>query len=130
LASYLPVVTKPTSKIEIGFPRSIPSSQPTEKKELPMPISVFATITPKPKHRSDAIAAVKEIIGDTRAEAGCTSFELHEGVETGQLYLYEVWEDRSAFDAHHARPYTKAVYERYEAWLAAPVELIFMQPVD
>jgi quinol monooxygenase YgiN len=101
-----------------------------KKLELLMPISVFATITPKPEHRSDAIVAVKEIIADTRAETGCTSFDFHEGVNTGQLHLYEVWADRNAFDSHHAQPYTKAVYKLYEAWLAVPVELIFMVPVD
>jgi quinol monooxygenase YgiN len=95
-----------------------------------MPISVFATITSKPEHLSDAIAAVKEIIVDTRAETGCTGFDFHEGVETGKLHLYEVWADRNAFDSHHAQPYTKAVYKRYEAWLAAPVELIFMEPIN
>jgi quinol monooxygenase YgiN len=94
-----------------------------------VPLSVFATITPKPEHLSEAIAAVKGIMADTRAEEGCIQFDLHEGIETGRLHLYEVWADRDAFDTHHAQPYTQAVYKQYEAWLAAPVELTFMQPV-
>ncbi|WP_129790671.1 putative quinol monooxygenase [Sphingosinicella sp. CPCC 101087] len=94
-----------------------------------MPLSVFATITPKPEHLSDAKAAVKSIMADTRAEEGCIQFELHESAEAERLHLYEVWADRDAFDAHHAQPYTQAVYKQYEAWLAAPVELVFMRPV-
>lgn len=95
-----------------------------------MPLSVFATITPKPENLHEAIAAIKEIIAQTREEDGCISFDFHEGIETGQLHLYEVWRDRNAFDAHHAQPYTKEVYRRYEDWLSAPVELIFMNPVE
>ncbi|WP_126172922.1 putative quinol monooxygenase [Altericroceibacterium xinjiangense] len=94
-----------------------------------MPLSVFATVTPKPEHRAEAVAAVEAILADTRAEEGCIRFDLHEGAETGRLHLYEVWTDRAAFEAHHAQPYTRAVYEQYEAWLAEPVELTFMRPV-
>lgn len=97
--------------------------------EFLMSLSVFATVTPKPEHLSEAIAAVEGIISNTRAEEGCIRFDLHEGTQTGQLYLYEIWADRDAFDSHHVQPYTQAVYRQYESWLAAPVELIFMQPV-
>jgi quinol monooxygenase YgiN len=98
-------------------------------KETPMLLSAFATITPKPEHLLDAIAAVKSIMAETRAEAGCIQFDLHENAEAGCLHLYEVWADQDAFDAHHAQPYTQAVYKRYEDWLAAPVELVFMRPL-
>ena len=94
-----------------------------------MPLSVFATVTPKPEHLSEAIAAIDRIIARTHAEEGCIQFDLHVGIESGRLHLYEVWADREAFDSHHAQPYTQAVYKQYEVWLAAPVELIFMQPV-
>lgn len=94
-----------------------------------MTISVFATITPKPEHLPEALAAVEGIMAETRAEDGCLRFDLHRGEETGRLHLYEVWADRQAFEHHHAQTYTRAVFERYQDWLAVPVELTFMQPV-
>ena len=94
-----------------------------------MPLSVFATIKPKPQHLAEARAAIQDIVEVTTLEDGCLCFDLHESAEPGLLYLYEVWADRDAFEAHHAEAYTQQVYKRYENWLAAPVELIFMQPV-
>jgi quinol monooxygenase YgiN len=93
-----------------------------------MPISVFATISPKAAHFSDARQAIRDIVDETRGEEGCISFDLHEDVEAGRLHLYEVWADRAAFDTHHAQPYTQAVFRKYTAWLAAPVDLLFMRP--
>lgn len=95
-----------------------------------MIVSVFATVRPRPEHLRDALAAIEGILTDTRAEAGCLQFDLHEGDGTGLLHLYEVWSDRDAFELHHAQPYTQAVYEQYKDWLAAPVELTFMRRVD
>lgn len=94
-----------------------------------MPLAVFATIMPKPQHLTDALAAIEGIMTATRAEDGCLRFDLHRGVDTDHVHLYEVWADRDAFDRHHAQPYTQAVFRRYEAWLARPVELTFLQPV-
>ncbi len=96
---------------------------------IAVPLSVFATITPKPEHLTEALAAIEGILAATRAEDGCLQFDLHRGTGTGRLHLYEIWADRDAFDSHHARPYTQAVFRQYEAWLAEPVALTFMQPV-
>ncbi|GAB6845636.1 quinol monooxygenase YgiN [Methylorubrum rhodinum] len=94
-----------------------------------MPLAIFATITPKPEHLPDAVAAIEEIVAATRADDGCLRFDLHRGIDTGQLHIYEIWADRTAFDHHHAQSYTQAVFRRYDAWLAQPVELTFLQPV-
>lgn len=94
-----------------------------------MPLSVFATIQPKPECLEDARDAILGILPETRAEAGCQHFALHHNPETGSLHLTEIWDDRAAFDAHHAQPYTRQVFERYEQLLATPVELIFMRPL-
>ncbi|AKM07776.1 putative quinol monooxygenase [Pelagerythrobacter marensis] len=95
-----------------------------------MPLSVFATISPKPAHFDQARSAVREILAPTRAESGCLAFDLHEGEGNGQLHLYEVWTDRAALDAHYRQDYTRAVFEQYEDWLAEPVAIVFMQPVE
>lgn len=94
-----------------------------------MPLSVFATITPKPEHLTETLSAIEAIMTVTRAENGCLRFDLHRGASTGQLHLYEVWADRDAFDRHHAQPYTRAVMQQYRDWLAKPAELTFMHPV-
>ncbi len=93
-----------------------------------MPLSAFATI-PRPEHYKDAKDAILGILGVTRAEPGCLSFELHEVASEATLHLYEVWTDRTAFEAHHAEPYTREIFRRYEGWLARPIDITFMTPV-
>ena len=94
-----------------------------------MSLSVFATIHPKPDCFDEARDAILGILNDTRAEAGCQHFTLHRNADSGTLHLTEIWDDQAAFDAHHAQAYTRAVFERYEHLLAAPVELTFMHPL-
>lgn len=85
---------------------------------------VLARITPRPEHLDAARQAVLGIVPATRAEPGCRVFTLHDGRDgDGRLYLYEVWEDEAALAAHHAQPYTRAVFDSYRTWLSEPVEI-------
>jgi quinol monooxygenase YgiN len=88
------------------------------------PLILFARITPKGEHLAAARQAVLDIVPRTRAEPGCRVFTLHDDRDGGQhLYLYEIWDDQTALDAHYAQPYTRAVFVRYQDWLAAPIEI-------
>ena len=61
-----------------------------------------------PANRLDAVrAALPQHIALMRAERGCISFEVTEDVnQPGRFNVSEIFEDRSAFDAHQSR--TKA----------------------
>ncbi len=94
-------------------------------------LAVFATITPLPEHRAAARAALRDLIGPTRAEPGCRRFELNLGRDGDPcLYLVERWSDDDALAAHHAQPYTMRVFAAYEDWLAKPVRVVMMQTED
>ena len=88
-----------------------------------MSYTVFATIPVKPKHLDDARAAVAAIVPQTRAETGCEHFEPSRAADgSPDIYIFERWADRAAFDFHHAQDYTQDVFAKYEGWLrAAPV---------
>ena len=93
-------------------------------------LTVFAAIALKPEHFAEARAAVRDIVARTRAEPGCHQFQLHEDAKSHRLFLYEAWHGQAGYDAHHAQPYTKAVFRAYEQWLAEPVDLLVMRPVE
>ena len=94
------------------------------------PLTLFARITPKPEHLPDARRAVLGILSATRAEPGCRAFVLHDDQDGGgRLYLYEVWDDDAALAAHHAHPYTRAVFDSYRDWLSEPVEIIRLRTI-
>ncbi len=88
---------------------------------------VFAKITPKSEYFDNAKQAIIDILKPTRSEPGCHQFELHENILEGHLFLYEEWEDAEALDEHYQKPYTSAVFENYEEWLASPVEVSKMK---
>lgn len=93
-------------------------------------LNVIARIKPKPAHLDDARGAIRDILDTTRAEPGCIEFRLSEDTEEGFLYLYEEWRDPDALAAHYAQPYTRRVFEAYEAWLDEAPQIAHLQPVS
>jgi len=85
-------------------------------------VFIFAKITPKPTYFEVSKEAIKNILPMTRNEPGCLEFTLHED-DAGSLCLYEEWVDENALKNHHNMDYTKAVFEAYTNWLAAPPQI-------
>ncbi|GAB5482165.1 MAG: putative quinol monooxygenase [Parasphingorhabdus sp.] len=81
----------------------------------------FAKITPKSEHRADAQNAILAIVEETRAELGCIEFTVLTDADQGHIFLYEEWQNEAALKEHHSKPYTKAVMDNYDNWLAEPL---------
>lgn len=92
-------------------------------------LNIIARIAPHPIHYSEARDAICNIVEKTRAEPGCLEFRLSENEKDGILYLYEEWRDEAALNSHHDQPYTKAVFEAYQAWLAEEPQVLHLRPV-
>jgi len=94
-------------------------------------LNLVARITPKPECLDLAREALLEIIDRTLAEPGCHIFRLHDGTGEGEgsLFLYEEFDDEAALQAHYDEAYTKAVFEKYQTWLAKPVEVIKLRRI-
>lgn len=89
-----------------------------------------ARIVPKAEHFDDVRDAIRAIIPQTLEEPGCHAFVLHEGEGDGCLYLYEVFADQAALEAHGRQPYTQEVFAKYQEWLAEPVQVTRMRRVS
>ncbi len=92
-------------------------------------LNVIAQIRPHAASYDAARSAICEIIDRTRTEPGCIEFRLSENLESGTLHLYEEWRDEAALAAHHDQPYTQAVFEAYEEWLAEEPQILRLRPV-
>ncbi len=86
---------------------------------------LIAKVLPKREHFEDAKNALLDIIEQTLQEDGCIQFELYD--DKKHLYLYEEWIDESALAQHYEEPYTKVVFDKYQKWLAQPVEVMKME---
>jgi len=90
-----------------------------------MSYTVFATISVKSEHMESACQAVAAIVPATRGEVGCHAFEPCRAADgSSTIKIFEQWEDRNAFDFHHAQDYTKDVFAKYENWLASEPVLV------
>ena len=96
-----------------------------------MTLYVFAKIIPKKEHFDDVRQAILDIMPETLSEEGCLQFDLLAAdAEPANLFLQEAWADGTAFEYHHKQEHTKAVFAKYQQWLAQPVEILHMHKLS
>lgn len=92
-------------------------------------LNLIARVTPQPRHRDAARAALCAIVPQTRAEPGCIEFRVSESEAEGCFYLYEEWINEEALESHYQQDYTRRVFASYDQWLAKPVEIHHLRPL-
>lgn len=80
---------------------------------------VTVVFEPRPERASDFRRA---IVANARAsrerESGCRQFDVCVESATGTVFLYEVYDDRAAFDAHLASDHFRAFDAEARDWVA------------
>jgi quinol monooxygenase YgiN len=85
---------------------------------------IVATIYPKPGKEEAVQAAILANISLVRKEKGCLRYDLHISGDGGTRFMfYEIWADKSAFEAHGAAPHMAAYRERIKDLLEKPTEV-------
>ena len=92
---------------------------------------VIALFTPA-EGRADAVgAALAGLIAPSRAEAANRGYAVRRIDATPPRYaVLERYRDRAGFEAHRAAPHTRAVLDRADELLAAPPEVLFLEPEE
>ena len=73
---------------------------------------VVATLTARPGHEATLKAALEKIVPPSRAEAGCSRYELHADIEhAGRFVMIETWHDQQALTEHEATPHFQALLQ-------------------
>ena len=75
----------------------------------------------KPEFVGEFTAAMIENASTSRRdEAGCRQFDVCVlPSDPAQIFLYEIYDDRAAFDVHLASPHFKAFDAKVAAWVAS-----------
>jgi quinol monooxygenase YgiN len=80
---------------------------------------VTVVFEPRPEH---ALAFRAAMIENARAsrerEPGCRQFDVCADPASGAVFLYELYDDRAAFDAHLATPHFRAFDAATRDWIA------------
>jgi len=87
-------------------------------------IFVVATLRARPDKLAKALNAAKVCIAETRKEAGCISYDMHQSISDPEALVFvERWSSRAALDKHFASPHLAA-------WRAIGAECIAERRVE
>ncbi len=83
---------------------------------------LVVTIDIKPDRKDAFIAAMlDDARGSVRNEPGCVRFDvMQDEHNVNRIYLYEVYADRAAFDAHTKTPHFLTWQDAVKDWFATP----------
>lgn len=71
-----------------------------------MNIYLTAVIKVKPDQRNEVANILQHMVMETRKEAACIRYDLHQGTEDENVFVfYEIWKDQKGLDAHNQQPY-------------------------
>jgi quinol monooxygenase YgiN len=69
-------------------------------------ICVAVTYVFKPGLEEEAIPLFRKLTAATRAEPGCRTYQVHRSKsDPRRFFLYELYDDQAAVDAHRASPH-------------------------
>jgi len=92
---------------------------------------IIAECRVQPDHLDDFLAASRDDArGSVRDEPGCLRFDvLQETGDPTRVWLYEVYQDRAAFDHHLTTPHFHRWNELTRDWLSEPMRGATCAPV-
>ena len=87
-------------------------------------IFIFARFHARDGKEEEVAAALRAVIGPTRAEAGCRSVEaFHSNRDPRLFFIHSHWRDEAAFETHATLPHTKQFIERVAALIDHPLDI-------
>lgn len=93
-------------------------------------VGVVARIEAKPGMRDDLVAALRTAVDNTADEPGTLTYILHaDAAEADVLWMYELYADQSALDAHIASEGFKALGAALGSLLAGRPTLQMCTPL-
>ena len=102
------------------------SVQAAEKKEEAKGLSALVVkIQMKAEYREQFLKEMwADAYGSEKKEPGCLMFNItHDKADPNVLYLFEVYRDDAAVEAHKKSPHFLKWLETTKEWLAAPLEI-------
>lgn len=93
-----------------------------------MSVSVLAVVSPLPQFRTQVIGVLKSIAVSAHTKSGVQKFVL---LDSGDdIFIYERWNDRAAWDAHANEPLPDELRSRLEKWLLREPVHHYLDPIS
>jgi autoinducer 2-degrading protein len=87
--------------------------------------ALVVKIRVKPEYRERFLEAMwADAVGSEKNEPGCLMFNIvQDSADPGVLYLFEVYQDEKAMEAHKKAPHFLEWLQTTKEWLAAPLKV-------
>ena len=81
---------------------------------------VTVTFDVAPDHATAFLPRVQQQAADSLTEPGCQRFDVWQSPgDPARIFLYEIYDDRAAFDAHLASPHFLAFDAEVASWVSS-----------
>jgi quinol monooxygenase YgiN len=85
---------------------------------------IFARFHAREGNEDAVAAALRDVVGPTRAEPGCRAIAVYRSIHDPRLfYIHSCWINEAAFDTHAILPHTVWFLERVQPLLDHPLEV-------
>jgi quinol monooxygenase YgiN len=89
-----------------------------------MDLFIFGRFHARPGQEDAVEAALRDVVGPSRAEGGCLSIQAFRSTRDPRLfYIHSRWVDEAALDHHAGLPHTVRFIERVQALLDHPLDV-------
>ena len=94
-------------------------------------IGLIVTINIKPEHKDAFMASLEgDGRGSNNDEPGCLQFDVLQDTEdANRIFLYEIYRDDAALEAHRAAPHFLKWLEEVKDWFASEITRHIATPV-
>ena len=92
---------------------------------------ISAAFRARPGKETELRDALKALQTPTRAEPGCLTYDLHEGVgDPARLMMFETWENQTAIDAHMKSPHVQKFAPRVDGLCAESPQIVIWERIS
>jgi len=95
-----------------------------------MQLFIFARFHAREGQQGSVAAALRDVVGPSRAEAGCLAIEAYRSTRDPQLfYIHSRWRDEEAFEMHAEMPHTVRFLERVQPLIDHKLDVTRAVPI-
>ena len=86
---------------------------------------ISAAFRARPGKETELRDALTALLRPTRAEPGCLTYDLHEGLgDPARLMMFETWESQAAIDGHMKSPHVQKFAPRVDGLCSEPPQIV------
>lgn len=95
-----------------------------------MELFIFARFHARQGQETAVAAALRDVVGPSRAEPGCRAIDAYRSTREPRLfYIHSRWVDEAAFETHAGLPHTVRFVERVEPLIDHALEVTRATPL-